>query len=202
MGNLDPTRVLANGYGRGHELTVKALLIGYFAKRITLKPDWISAPAIVEICSVSDCIAPAPENWIQHWTHNELWVYDTVAAARAVIPAGEEAQFAMYAYRIVPVIFSDGVGNSLEIPAHPEALPPAFTSLGFDVVSRSVGTNFECSPLSCCDLAGDWSANQFCLLSDLDTAIAAATTFSVEQPEPGPYVVIEVLREHRTPSAA
>ncbi len=183
---------------RSHALTVTPLLIGYFPKRITPKPDWINAPAVIEICSVSGCIATAPENWIQHWTHNELWVYDTVAAARAVIPAGQEAQFALYAYRIVPTIFPEGVSNALEIPVRPEPLAPGFSSLGFDVVSRSAGTNFECSPLSCCDLAADWNANQFCLLPDLDTAVAAARRFSVEQPEPGPYVVIEVLRERRT----
>lgn len=170
------------------------VLIGYFPKRLTPKPDWITAPDVVEVCSVSECIATAPENRIEHWTHNALWVYDTVAAARAVIPAGDEGQFAMYAYRMVPVMFSDGATDAMEIPVRPEPLPPGFDSLGFDVVSRSVGTTFECSPLSCSDLAADWDANRFCLLPDLDTAFAAATQFSVEQPEPGPYVVIEVLR--------
>jgi hypothetical protein len=177
---------------------VKPLLIGYFPKRLTPKPDWISAPGVVEICSVSACIAAAPDNWIDRWTHNALWVYDTVAAARAVIPAGEEAQFVLYAYRMVPTMFSDGASNAMEIPVGPEPLPAGFGSLGFDVVSRSVGTSFECSPLSCCDLAADWHANQFCLLPDLDTAVSAAKRFSVEQPEPGPYVVLEVLREGGT----
>jgi hypothetical protein len=35
--------------------------------------------------------------------------------------------------------------------------------------------------------------NEFCLIDDMETALAAARRFGVEQPEPGPYVILEVL---------
>ena len=175
---------------------MEPVLIGYFPKRSTAKPDWLNAPAVREICSVSHCIASAPDGWIDHWTHNDLWVYGTRREAAAVVPADTRSRFRMYAYRLLAVSFTNGTGASLEIPAVAvEPLPQTFESLGFDVVSRSAGTSFECSPLSCCDLAQEMGANRFCLLPTLRTAIPAAVRFSTEQPEPGPYLVLEVLRE-------
>lgn len=38
------------------------------------------------------------------------------------------------------------------------------------------------------------AVNRHCLIDHLDAAIATATRFSVEEPEPGPYYVVEVLR--------
>ena len=35
--------------------------------------------------------------------------------------------------------------------------------------------------------------NEFCLFSSLDAALAGADAFSVEQPEPGDYYVVQVL---------
>jgi hypothetical protein len=173
-------------------------LIGYFPKRVTPKPDWIHAPAVLEICSVSGCIAAPPEGWIGKWTHNDLWVYDTLPTAGAVLQAKERDEFVIYAYRLLPVVFREGSDEPFEASGvHPEPIPDTFESLGFDVVSRSVGTNFECSPLSCCNMAQELVANRFCLLPDLETAIDVALRFSVEQPEPGPYFVLEVLREAR-----
>jgi hypothetical protein len=68
-------------------------------------------------------------------------------------------------------------------------------SLGFDCVGKSMYTalGFECSPLSCNEMASEIAANQFCLFTDLDGAIAGAERFAVEQPEPGDYYVVEVL---------
>ena len=171
-------------------------LIGYFPKRVTARPDWIHASAVLEVCSVSDCIAAPPDGWIDRWAHNELWVYDSRAAATGVLPEQGQDEFAIYAYRLVPLVFRDGTEEPFELPKiDPEPIPSTFESLGFDVVSRSLGTNFECSPLSCCDKAHEMAANQFCLLPTLGRAIEVAIQFSIEQPEPGPYLVLEVLRE-------
>jgi hypothetical protein len=35
--------------------------------------------------------------------------------------------------------------------------------------------------------------NDFCLLDDLESALSTAQRFEIERPEPGPYIVIEVL---------
>lgn len=173
------------------------LLIGYFAKRRTLRPDWLEAPAVREICSVSGCIADAPSGWIDHWAHNELWVYDTPDSALAVVPTDQAVEFELFAYRLTPWLYRSGTAELFELPAiSPEPMDETFESLGFDAVSRTAGTSFECSPLSCCNLARQFSANEWCLFSTHDQATAAAMAWSVRGAEPGPYVVIEVLRRH------
>ena len=52
---------------------------------------------------------------------------------------------------------------------------------------------FGCSPLSCNGMAESIPVNDSCLIDDMETALAAARRFGVEQPEPGPYVIVEVL---------
>lgn len=54
---------------------------------------------------------------------------------------------------------------------------------------------FECSPLSCNNMAKEFAVNRHCLVDDLDQAGSVAERFAVEEPEPGPYYVIEVWRE-------
>ncbi|MEZ5292821.1 MAG: hypothetical protein R2745_17195 [Vicinamibacterales bacterium] len=172
------------------------VLIGYFAKRRTARVEWLAAPEVREICSVSACIAEAPDGWIDRWAHNDLWVFDTPERARDVVEAAQRQHFDVFAYRLVPLLFRDGRIEPYALPAvAPSATSEAFESLGFDAVSRSTGTSFECSPLSCCNLAGERGANQWCLFDTLDQAAAAAADWSRGGAEPGPYVVVEVLRQ-------
>jgi hypothetical protein len=69
--------------------------------------------------------------------------------------------------------------------------------LGYDVVSRSLGSNFECSPLSCNSAAEEIEVNGYCLIDRLEAAVEAARTFSSGNWEPGPYYVLEVLSDLR-----
>lgn len=57
---------------------------------------------------------------------------------------------------------------------------------------------FECSPLSCNAMAAEMTANSHCLFRTLAEAVAAAALFSVGQPEPGDYYVVEVLEAGRS----
>lgn len=80
------------------------------------------------------------------------------------------------------------------LPQEPDLLP--YDRIGYDVVERNVAMGilgFGCSPLSCNGMAESIPVNEFCLLDDLESALATARRFDTEQPEPGPYVVIEVL---------
>jgi len=61
-------------------------------------------------------------------------------------------------------------------------------------VSKSVSDGFECSPLSCNLMALEVAVTRHCLVDDLEAARELARRFSVEEPEPGPYYVVEVLR--------
>ena len=80
------------------------------------------------------------------------------------------------------------------MPQEPDFLP--YIRIGYDVVERNASMGilgFGCSPLSCNGMAENIPVNEFCLLNDLESALATAHRFDAEKPEPGPYVVIEVL---------
>lgn len=171
---------------------------GYFAKRVVPGSGWLNAPGVAEICSVSTCIASGPEGWIDRWLHNELGWFNSALDAMAVVPADERIVYRLFAYRIHPHLFRDGSAQPFALPpdVRAVAIPATFQSLGFDAVSKSLpGLGFECSPLSCNGMAAEMATNESCLFDSLDGAIAGAARFSIEQPEPGDYYVVEVLEE-------
>ena len=147
---------------------MKPLLIGYFAKARTPAPIDLQVPAIVtEIASISGCIAQQPEEWIDQWKHNDWFVFDSPETALSI--ASEATEVRLYAYSVVPILFTPGAEEPLEVTgASPKPLSDRFELLGYDVVSRSVTPMFECSPLSCNGMAAETAVNQFCLIPSLD----------------------------------
>jgi hypothetical protein len=174
---------------------------GYFAKLIEPTPDWLHGQSIREICSVSTCISCGPEDWVDHWRHNELGWFNTIEDAWSVVPEAERHRYRLFAYRMGLIRFRQGEPLEVPVPAdvHPAQIPASFVSLGYDAVSRSMETvlGFECSPLSCNSMAEEIPANEFCLFGTEAAATAGAQAFSVQQPEPGDYYVVEVLEAHR-----
>jgi hypothetical protein len=171
-------------------------LIGYFPKDTAVPPGWPFPDRVDEICSVSGCINRSPDRWLKRWRHNNLGCFNTRADARAVLPE-DASNFGMFAYRMLPRRFVDGAAESFTVPEFPvEPLAENFIPLGFDAVSRSVDSFFECSPLSCSLMAAEVAVNRFCLVDTVAEAITLAESFSRGNQEPGPYYVVEVLREH------
>ena len=68
--------------------------------------------------------------------------------------------------------------------------------LGYDLVGRSSGSYFECSPLSCNHCAEQVAVNRHCLLDDLDVAVQKGIEFGNPDSgvESGPYSLLEVYR--------
>ena len=173
-------------------------LIGYFAKRTVGRPDWLRAPGVAEVCSVSCCVSEDPDGWIDHWRHNAMWVYDTRELAWSVVPETVRGEFDLYAYQMFPVEFVDGEQRPFAIPQlNVEPLPASFDRIGYDAVSRSCGNNFECSPLSCNHMAEHLPTNRYCLIDEADSAFRLAAQCEAGGCEPGPYFVVEVWRERR-----
>ncbi|MBK5294992.1 MAG: ankyrin repeat domain-containing protein, partial [Acidobacteriia bacterium] len=169
-------------------------LLGYFPKTTVLPAGWSASANVKEICSVSNCINTAPEGWIERWLHNGWGFFNSRSDAMSVAP--QAGSFDVYAYRIWPRRYLPGAVEDLVVPPlSVEPIPAGFVSLGFDVVSKSVSSFFECSPLSCNGLAAETPVNSFCLLDGLEDAVAFAARCAHEQPEPGAYYVVEVLRE-------
>jgi len=172
-------------------------LVGYFAKESAV-PAGLAVPShVAEICSVSHCINAAPPGWINRWLHNDLGFYNQPPEARAAWQP-QPAKLSLFAYRLLPHRFAQGRAEPFAAPQFPvEPLPQDFVLLGFDAVSRSVSAFFECSPLSCNGLAAEVPVNRYCLVDTLAEAAALAERCSREEPEPGPYYVVEVLRQGR-----
>lgn len=171
-------------------------LIGYFPKQIVRRPEWLKVERVREILSVSECISPGPDDWIEGWTHNEMWVYSTIAAAWDVVPEDERDRFELLAYRMAPMEWDAGEMRSMTISElDVEPLPSDFRGVGFDAVAIMKGfAGFGCSPLSCNYMAREIETNAYCLLPTRPIAEQVASQFSREEPEPGPYYVVEVLR--------
>lgn len=173
---------------------------GYFPKRRTLLPEGYALPGVVDIASVSDCIAKGPEDWIKSCTFNELGFFDTVDIAESLVPEPYRSQFDIDAYEFLGERFAGGLAEPWTVPKL-ICNPPGsnFEPLGFDVVSKSAAAFFECSPLSCNGAAKTFTANAHCLFDAGDDAIAAAKVFSKGSSEPGPYYVARISRLRHGP---
>jgi hypothetical protein len=115
----------------------------------------------------------------------------------------------LYAYRMLPIRFANGVEEPFEIPEDDfqpvEPLPDGYVPLGWDVVNRHCDNMFECSPLNCNGHYDTVAVNCCCLLDDLETALQLARHWSSGEyradgaysgpAEPGPYFIVEVCRK-------
>ena len=167
---------------------------GYFPKRIALGDEWLKAPFVQEIWSVSECISKGPPDWIDQWRHNDFGLFDTRELAESVVPESDRTGYTTVGYRVWDRMFDQG--KEVPLPTDPPSVPgpePGFMSRGFDAVARSGSFGFACSPLSCNGGASSLPTNERCLFRTLDEAISGAREFSTGPWEPGPYWVVEVL---------
>jgi hypothetical protein len=173
------------------------LFAGYFPKRIALRHDWLKAPDVREIWSVSGCISKGPPDWMDKWVHNDVGLFDTRDLARSVLSDEEGRAFTIVGYRVWDRMFDQG--QEVALPVDLPRLPgpdAGFVTVGFDAVVRSQFL-FECSPLSCNGGAETFPTNDACLFRTLDEALPGAREFSTGNWEPGPYWVVEVLSADR-----
>jgi hypothetical protein len=232
-------------------------LIGYFPKRSKRgsQGPWHGKPSkpypFEEICNVA-CAADEPDDWVDLWMHNGMWVFDTERRGWAVAidganlkglrdklsaqwdgvpgsieplmdqyiaahiplpypsenPEDSSWQWDLYAYRVFPVRFDNGMQNPFEFPPLTvQPLPDDYESLGFDAVSRQMGNVFEHSSLWCNGYWNQVAVNKYCLLDDVQEAFRLGRMFSIGEftpeggyvgnGEPGPYFVAEVWRKKR-----
>lgn len=177
---------------------MKPVFVGYFAKQTSPRPPEMDASHVEEIASVSDCISSGPKDWVAAWKHNDYGFFDTEELALERVAAELRDTADLYAYDLYPVRYEEGLEWSIELRP-PAATPPEsdFEELGFDVVSRSTSSFFECSPLSCNGLASDIPTNACCLIEELDVARMIARDCESMGCEPGPYFVFGVWRRPR-----
>ena len=171
--------------------------VGYMAKRVSKKPDWLDAPQVVDIYSVSGCVSEDFTDYIDHRKHNGYWLFDSPEVIRAIGKknAIELEGTSLFYYEAYEMEFSDEGW----CPYAPESSFPTNVTVpstgkleGFDVVTFFAKGRPECSPLSCNSLADGLRTNGHCLFSSFDEAETNLKNGAFIKCEPGPYRIFSV----------
>ena len=185
------------------------VFLGFCAKEFWPTPDgWrqegVWSKDVVEVASAGDCIASRPPGWIERWDFNCAYCWSEEESAWACVPESDREGFRIYAFSAIPVVFGKSsppqrIANqdlfsfgSGDLPPEPDL--SSYPILGYDVVQYAGYANWGCSPLSCNGMGAEFRVNRYCLLDTASEAFAAAASFAVEEPEPGPFMIIEVRR--------
>lgn len=172
---------------------------GYMAKRVVARPDWIKAPKVDDVYSLSGCVSAFFADYIKYWRHNGYWLFDSpdIIKSLALENAIDLRGCRFFYYEVFEKEFDgekktwqsfkpdDGFKTSV-VPAARKQLE------GYDVVTFSVRTSPECSPLSCNNLAAGIATNRHCLFASFDEAKAQLEGHAFDKSEPGPFRVFAV----------
>ena len=183
------------------------VFLGYRAKhRWPADAVWDpeSSTGVTEVCSASDCISQPPQGWEKRWDFNRACCYAGEADAVASIPVGQRAEYAVFAYWLLPGSADPSKMFDARLPPLPAGDGPTdYDVLGFDVVEMEPDTSsgpsrlppFGHAPLSCNYLAREIPVNKYCLVDSEDEARLLVERFDKEQPEPGTYFIVRVARD-------
>lgn len=176
----------------------KMIPAGYLAKRILNKPEGFQNKDIVDIYSVSGCLSKHFADYINYWKHNGYWFFDSpqiiyqIAKENSIDLTGTK----LFYYEVYDLEFDE---NNEWKSFKPEASfttdieKPASKNLeGYDIVTFSVESSAECSPLSCNWLANTIPVNKHCLLPSFDNAYQLLEDGKFENSEPGPFRILSV----------
>lgn len=173
--------------------------VGYMAKRVSVRPEWITAEHVANIYSVSGCVSKDFADYINYWKHNGYWFFDS---PEIILQLGQQHSIdltgtRLFFYEVHDLEFDD-VDNQWKTfqpePSFPThvVLPTEKVLEGYDVVTFSVSTSAECSPLSCNSLATEVETNQHCLLASFERAQKLLEEGKFKNTEPGPYRIFAV----------
>jgi hypothetical protein len=175
----------------------KMIPVGYLAKRVALKPEFLNAPQVVDVFSVSGCISEDFADYIGYWKHNGYWLFDSPEVIKTVTDENAISLdgTSLFYYEAYELEF-DGQSwraftpePSLETRV---SAPPQKRLEGFDVVTFLARHAPECSPLSCNSLAKELQTNSHCLFASFDEAKTTLNEGVLKRAEPGPYRIFAV----------
>lgn len=173
--------------------------LGYLYKHVAARPDWLEAPHVEDIYSLSNCISADFADYINYWKHNGFWLFDSpstianLAAAHSISLNGLK----LFYYEAYEQEYDEDSGAWVSFEHEPSfgtnvAVPSSKTLEGFDVTSFTAHTSPECSPLSCNSCSESLSTNKHCLFRTFDEAKQAVENNKFQGCEPGPYRIIAV----------
>ncbi len=173
--------------------------VGYMAKRVSVRPEWLNAGRVDNIYSVSNCISKDFTDYINYWKHNGCWFFDNPGTILQLARNNrfDVGETVLFFYETHDLQFDDTKGQWASFKPEPSfttavTAPHLKVFEGYDVVTFSVGTSAECSPLSCNALAGEVDTNEHCLLASLEYAQCLLENGKFKNTEPGPYRIFAV----------
>lgn len=177
---------------------------GYMFKHIAARPDWLRAQSVTDIWSVSSCTSANFADYIKFWAHNGYWLFDSPEKMETIASRESIDLFkaTLCYYEVHEDEFDEGQRSWS--PIKPEqsfttevVRPSRSTLVGYDVVTFSVHTAPECSPLSCNSVATQLPVNDHCLLATFDEAKTALEAGVFDNSEPGPFRIFAVYTVQR-----
>lgn len=173
--------------------------VGYMAKKVISRPEWLSNEAVDDLYSVSNCGSDAFADYIKFWKHNGYWFFNSPSIVKEVAASAsiDLTGITMFYYEMYEKQFDrferewSNVVPESSFKTH--VLVPDEKQLeGFDVVTYSAGTSPECSPLSCNSLADEVEVNRHCLLGSFEMAKQLMESGILEDCASGPARIVAV----------
>ncbi len=172
---------------------------GYMAKHVVSRPEWLKAERVADIYSVSNCTSSNFADYINYWKHNGFWFFDSPEVIRQVAKEHslDLTRTSLFYYEVHELEYDENEGLWKPFAPEPsfttEVIEPRAKNLeGYDVVTFSVRTSPECSPLSCNYIATAVETNSHCLLSSLEQARQLLEQGKFKNTEPGPFRIFAV----------
>lgn len=170
--------------------------VGYMAKRVCKKPDWLQAAGVADVFSVSSCVSNDFADYVGYWKHNGYWLFNSpeeirsLAAANAIDLAGTS----LFYYEAFELEFNGASWQAYEPDTFKTTvIVPSDKQLeGFDVVTFYSKNQPECSPLSCNYVAKELTTNSHCLFDSFEQAETNLKNGAFRSCEPGPYRIFSV----------
>lgn len=170
-----------------------------------MRPEWLKAPNVVDVCSVSGCVNDNLVDIESVWEHNAFGVANDPETLWRIASASHidtsNAQLFFYeayeqeiesenwlkkpsVWRPFTPVSSGKIEERLVVAPENKRL------LGYDVVTCE--DYLEHSPLSCNSVAASLSVNEHCLFDSLEQAKEAIEAGHFTNCEPGVYKIYSV----------
>lgn len=173
--------------------------IGYIAKRIAKRPDWLNVPHVLEICSVANCISEDFADYINFWRHNGYWLFDRPEVISDICKENTIDMSELRLFCLESDLTQYDPERKLWVDFEPDesfatCVKKADESrlIGYDVVTMYCCDTPEHSPLSCNHLASKLAVNRHCLIDRFDDARNYVERGMFANSEPGLLRIIAV----------
>jgi len=173
--------------------------VGYMAKIIEKKPDWLKADQVKDIYSVSSCTSQDFTDYINYWKHNGYWLFNSPEDIEALARENNidlkgttifyyEA-YEKQSYEDEPIWEKYQPEKSFTTNIKK---PKEKTLQGYDIISFANLNAPECSYLSCNHMAEEIEVTEHCLLKSLTIAKELINKKTFVGCEPGPCRIFAV----------